>query len=388
MLVPAAQALAAGTLTVNVEGIEGGSGEVSSVGGSPMVGGAGEGSPPIECSGPPSSGTCQTEMEEVEEGFHFIGLHAVAAPGSELVGWEQEGGNSSFCPFVSGDPNECGAIVEGAPQNVTVTAYFACETEGGCEGPSGPELTITKEGTGSGTVVSNPAGIECGGTCSAQFEENTKVTLTASPSAGSLFLSWKGCETGGAIGRQCTVTMDKAKTVVAKFITAYDVTVNRVGSGLGKVGSSPGGVLCLSNCESTTASFKEGVSVTLNAAPSKNFVFTEWTGDCSGSGPCSLGALGEDKEVGAKFTEVAKHLLTLTKSGGGQGTVKGKPAGINCGATCPTQAAAYYEGAVVELTATPGKGSSFGGWSGSGCSGTGTCLVTMSAAKAVTAEFK
>jgi hypothetical protein len=385
MLVPAAQALAAGTLTVNVEGIEGGSGEVSSVGGFPEFGGAGEGEPPIECSGPPSSGTCETELEEIEEGTHFIGLHAVADPGSELVAWEIEGGPTFYCPSGS-NPNECGAVGFGG--NVSVTAYFACETEGGCEGPSGPELTITKEGTGSGTVVSNPAGIECGGTCSAAFEENTKVTLTASPSAGSLFVSWKGCETGGAIGRQCTVTMDKAKTVVAKFITAYDVTVNRVGSGLGKVGSSPGGVLCLSNCSSTTAAFKEGTSVTLTATPSKNYTFTEWTGDCSGSGTCSLPSLSEDKEVGAKFTAVPQHLLTVTKSGGGNGTAKAKQAGINCGATCSSMAAAYFQGTVVELSATPGKGSAFGGWSGSGCSGTGTCTVTMSEAKEVTAEFK
>jgi hypothetical protein len=386
LLVPAAQALAEGTLTVNVEGIEGGSGEVSSVGGSPLLGGGGEGSPPIECSGPPSSGTCETELEEVEPGYYIIGLHAVADPGSELVAWAIEGREESvFCPSFE-NPNECSVVGEG--EDLTVNAYFACETEGGCEGPTGPELTVTKEGTGSGTVVSSPAGIECGGTCSAQFEEGSKVTLTASPAAGSLFVSWKGCEKGGVNGRQCTVTMDKAKTVNAKFIAAYDVTVNRVGSGLGKVSSSPGGVLCLSNCSSTTAAFKEGTSVTLNAAPTKNFVFTEWTGDCSGSGSCALGVLGEDKEVGAKFTEVAKNLLTVNKSGGGQGTAKSNLAGINCGATCSTMTAAYYQTQEVELTATPGKGSTFGGWSGAGCSGTGTCKVAMTEAKSVTAEFK
>ncbi len=98
--------------------------------------------------------------------------------------------------------------------------------------------------------------------------------------------------------------------------------------------------------------------------------------------------MGEDHEVQAEFAEDAKHLLTLTKSGGGQGTVKSSVAGINCGAVCSTMSSAYYQGEVVELTATPGKGSTFGGWSGSGCSGTGTCTVTMSAAKSVTAEFK
>lgn len=258
---------------------------------------------------------------------------------------------------------------------------------------NGPELTVTKDGTGDGTVVSNPAGIECGGECSAKLvDTGEKVTLTASPDSESLFVSWKGCEKGGANGRQCTVTMDVAKTVVAKFTKAYDVEVNSEGSGLGKVQSSPAGVVCLANCPSTSAMFKEGTPVTLTATPSKYHVFTEWTGDCSGVSPtCALGALGADKEVGAIFTPVTQFDLTLTKSGNGNGVVKAKQAGINCAATCTSQAAGYYSGTEVELTVTPGKGSSFGGWStGAGtCTGaTNPCKVTMSSAKSVTAEFK
>jgi hypothetical protein len=41
---------------------------------------------------------------------------------------------------------------------------------------------------------------------------------------------------------------------------------------------------------------------------------------------------------------------------------------------------------MVTLTATPGGGSTFAGWSGD-CSGTGTCQVTMSAARSATATF-
>jgi hypothetical protein len=251
-------------------------------------------------------------------------------------------------------------------------------------------LNVTKEGTGDGTVVSNPAGIECGGTCSADFTAGT-VVLKASPDNESLFVSWKGCDVGGANGRECKVTgsANQVKNVSAKFTTAYDVTVSRKGTGLGKVGSSPGGVLCLSNCSSTSAKFKELTNVTLTATPSKHFTFSGWSGDCSGTGTCVLSSLEADKSAEAEFTEVAKFDLTVTKSGGGQGTVKAKQAGINCGATCSTMAAKYYEGEVIELLVpTPGKGSTFGGWSGSGCTGTGTCLVTMSGAKSVNAEFK
>ncbi len=81
---------------------------------------------------------------------------------------------------------------------------------------------------------------------------------------------------------------------------------------------------------------------------------------------------------------VTDVLLFVTKSGGGAGTVASSPAGIDCGATCSTT---FASGTSVTLTATPTTGSSFTGWSGSGCSGTSTCTVTMSAARAVNAEF-
>jgi hypothetical protein len=89
LLVPAAGASAAGTLTVDIEG--GGSGEVSSVGG---FGGLGvyEGEPPIECtyeSPGPAEGVCENEMsEDPEEGFSLVALHATPAPGSEFVEWK------------------------------------------------------------------------------------------------------------------------------------------------------------------------------------------------------------------------------------------------------------------------------------------------------------
>ena len=42
-------------------------------------------------------------------------------------------------------------------------------------------LTVSKSGNGSGTVTSNPAALDCGGTCSADFSYNATVTLTATP---------------------------------------------------------------------------------------------------------------------------------------------------------------------------------------------------------------
>jgi hypothetical protein len=75
--------------------------------------------------------------------------------------------------------------------------------------------------------------------------------------------------------------------------------------------------------------------------------------------------------------------LTVAKSGAGSGTVTSSPAGINCGGDCSES---YASGTGVTLTAAAAAGSTFAGWSGA-CSGTGSCAVTMSAARSVTATF-
>ncbi len=76
--------------------------------------------------------------------------------------------------------------------------------------------------------------------------------------------------------------------------------------------------------------------------------------------------------------------LTVTKNGTGSGTVTSSPAGITCGSTCQ---ASFSNNQQVILTAVATSPATFSGWSGEGCSGTGTCTVTMSQARSVTATF-
>jgi hypothetical protein len=78
------------------------------------------------------------------------------------------------------------------------------------------------------------------------------------------------------------------------------------------------------------------------------------------------------------------YMLTVSKAGKGSGTVTSSPSGIHCGSRCSH---AFGLGTQVTLTATHAHGSSFAGWSGSGCSGTSTCQVAMNAGKKVKATF-
>jgi CSLREA domain-containing protein len=90
--------------------------------------------------------------------------------------------------------------------------FSACRT---IEAPAEFALDVTKAGAGSGTVTSDPAGIDCGATCSAEFDEGTAVTLAAVPEPGSTFEGWSGEGCSGT--DTCTVTMDAARAVTATF---------------------------------------------------------------------------------------------------------------------------------------------------------------------------
>jgi len=77
------------------------------------------------------------------------------------------------------------------------------------------ELTVVLKGTGSGTVVSKPGGINCGKDCSQAYNTGDLVQLVPKASSGSVFTGWEG---GGCKGTDtCMVTMDDDITVIATF---------------------------------------------------------------------------------------------------------------------------------------------------------------------------
>ena len=273
----------------------------------------------------------------------------------------------------------CGGGTEGsAPPPIDVPTRDASTSNGA------PSLTVSVTGAGTGNVTSSPAGIDCPGTCNQTYASATSVTLTATAGTDSVFTGWSGDCSGLAA---CTVTVDRAMSVAARFSEKLSaVVVTKNGTGSGTVTSSPAGIDCGPTCASGFAPLS---TVTLTAVAGPGSTFTGWSGGgCTGTNAVCTLTMPAATEVVA--TDVVatfageKRTLTVTRAGGGTGTVVSTPAGlIDCGTTCTAN---VDDGAVVQLTATPAMGSTFVGWSGA-CNGTGACSVTMTTARAVTATF-
>ena len=192
--------------------------------------------------------------------------------------------------------NAAGLATGGNPGSTVITA-----TSGGRSGSttltvgSRPSLSVIREGTGNGTVTSNPAGIDCGANCSASYDSGTVVTLTATPAPGSTVEGWTG---GGCSGTgPCTLTVTANTTVFARFgITRFTLSVNREGSGT--VTSNPAGINCGNTC---SAAYNSGTQVTLTATPDFLFAFVGWSGGgCSGTGACTV-TMTANTTVTARF---------------------------------------------------------------------------------------
>ena len=210
-----------------------------------------------------------------------VTLTATPAAGSTFAGW------SGAC---SGTAATCTVSMTAAR---SVTATFTGS------GTTSYPLSVSKAGTGGGTVYSTPAGITCGSACSASFTSGTVVTLVADVASGSTFAGWSGACSGTG---PCTVTMSQARSVSATFDTTtgttYALTVAKAGAGSGTVTSSPVGISCGSTC---TASFNSGASVTLTAAPASGSTFGGWSGACTGTSATCTTTMTAARSVTATF---------------------------------------------------------------------------------------
>jgi trimeric autotransporter adhesin len=204
-----------------------------------------------------------------------------------------------------------------------------------------PDLTVTKTHTGNfvqGQVGANYT-VTVSNTGSTSKPAASLVTLTDTPPAGLTLTAMSGA------GWSCTLPACTRSDALAsgQSYPPITVTVSVLGSA-----TSP-------QINAATVSTAAAESNTTNNSASDSTIIVAGT----------------------------PGTLTVSKTGSGSGTVTSADGGINCGATC---ASVYANTSIITLTATPTGGAVFTGWLGA-CIGTGTCTVTISGAKAVSATF-
>jgi DNA-binding beta-propeller fold protein YncE len=295
--------------------------------------GSGAGNVTSEPAGIDCGSTC---VEEFGEG-RLVTLDAVAEPHSAFTGWSVAG-DASACPGTAGCQVQMNADTE-------VTATFGAIPQ--------QNLVIAKTGSGAGNVTSEPAGIDCGSTCAASFDQDSSIRLEAAADPGSTFAGWSGGSCSGT--GTCQVTMSESREVQARFDqTLHRLVVTLSGPGGGEVTSAPSGIACGGTCSHL---FSEGSTVTLSAQPAPGLTFIGWSGVCGGKRLCQVD-LGQDAAVGAEFRP-ARRTLAVVVTGTGNGTVTDAALGISCGLAC---SGVYNQGTVATLVAAPAPGSSFAGW--------------------------
>ena len=211
-----------------------------------------------------------------------VQLHAVAATGSAFLDWGGScAGTSTTCVLTMSVAKSVSATFNG--DNTT------------------NNLTVSIVGSGS---VTGGGLVRCTVTgaigCTAPQAADARVTITAVPNPGQAFAGWSGDCTGTT--STCTVDMGDDQNVTATFqattpqTSKLELTVAGAGSVSG--GTEP----CTSKGKPTTCTSTErnGSTVDLKATPAKGYVFTGWTGACTGTKPCTI-TITEDTKVTATF---------------------------------------------------------------------------------------
>jgi len=405
MLVPAAGAFAAGTVTVVPLGES--SGEVSSAGkGLP-------GSPPIECAydgeTEEASGECGPVDMTAGGGAEQLELGAAVAFGDEISQWVVE--PSPFIAAKCSSPAfmECNlGDLEGTNNEYTVYAEFEPCQEGSKVPTCNHEIVVSKTGSGEGEITSEPkanqeideAAIDCGESCDGQFAPETEVALSANAEEGSEFTGWTGCESE-AEGK-CIVTMPEG--LESKEV--FEITANfdeeapsglpltlEIKEGEGTVVSDPAGITCTGSAgEECTSEFAENEEVTLTASPAAGYRFFSWGLCPSANGRQCTVTMSEATEVRAKFKKT--YDLTIDKGGSQRGVVLNSKNGVTCAVRCSTSTISLFEGAEVTIyTATPFgntymKEFTAGTGSTASCDGTAECTFTLEEDSSAEALFE
>jgi hypothetical protein len=157
---------------------------------------------------------------------------------------------------------------------------------------------------------------------------------------------------------------------------ALTVTIQK--KGLGTVVSQPQGLDCGNAC---IGYFHPGSTMNLYpiATPESGYGFSNWEGDCGGTGVCRL-TVDSNKIVTAKFLQLPKFRITVAKPVGGHVIGYSISSGTQSDTDifCPNDCAnKYYKGEEIVFQARANDNYYFQGWHGCDIQSEKSCTVFL-----------
>ncbi|HYD40642.1 MAG TPA: malectin domain-containing carbohydrate-binding protein [Anaeromyxobacter sp.] len=282
----------------------------------------------------------------------IVTLTAAAAAGSTFAGWSGACTGTAAC-----------TVAMTAARTVTATFDTAAVIDA--------TVSVNAGGAAAGTFVAD-AGFTGGSTYSTTAAIDTSLVPSPVPPA-AVFQTERYGEFTYTIGSR---TPGSAQTVTLYFAESYWTAAGQRTFNVAINGAT---VLTAFDIFAAAGGANRGIARTFETtASASGQVVIQFA---RGGGPDNPKVSGITVAAGGNGGTT--YALTVTRAGTGSGTVTSNPAGISCGSTC---SASYASGTAVTLAAAAASGSTFGGWSGA-CTGTGSCIVTMTAARSVTATF-
>ncbi len=315
------------------------------------------------------SGTCQAAGETMRDAVSVAvspdgkSVYVAAAFSAAVTVFDRETPSGGLTPKVGA----AGCISSAGTNGLCEAAHSLEDPQSITVSPDGKSV-YTSSGNGSSVTVLDR---ENAGTTAA-----ADLTLTQTDSLDPVAL-------GSIWQYTITVTNNGPDAVETTQVTAkISATFSQASSTQASPGCTErGGRVVVCNLDPIASGASQDISIGFQA--NQNATVTSTASVRSTASDPNL-ANNEDAETTVLGDGGTPPItLLVDRFGTGDGTVTSQPAGITCGSDCSED---YAEGTDVTLTAVADAGSTFDGFTGSGCT-TSPCTVTMDASKQVDATF-
>ncbi len=292
----------------------------------------------------------------------------------------------SFSSITSSICTVSGSTVKGTAAG---TCTIAANQSGSTTYSAAPQITasITVNKTAQKQTISSfslyPTTVTVGNTATASASATSKLQVVFSSLTSSI-CTVSGNTVKGTAAGTCTIAANQngnSDYAMAPQVT-QNISITKQSQTINSITFYPT-TLTVGNTTTVSATTSSGLAPTFSATPATVCTSTGNAVKGIAAGTCTIAA---NQAGNGSYVAAAQRTQTINVTGSTY-TLNTFTSGTGAGTISGNTTSGYSSGTKVILTATSASNSTFAGWSGGGCSGTGPCTVIMTANTSVTASF-